>query len=257
MIAKGVDTVPLPTVQPEHRVLFLGLKDSCSIHPAPKLRRAFIDYSKANLRVFPWREANTSPYHLLLAELLLIQTKAADVARVWPVLIERYPTPEPLACSRSRSLANLLQPLGLQNQRATALRTLAAHIIKEWDGQLPSTLLDLLSLPHVGLYAATALSCFAYGRRVPIVDANVLRVLGRIFGLPMQRELRRSRQAWAIAWALLPRRKVAQHNYALLDFAAQICTPRLPHCDACHIRAYCSYGQTGAGSKDTQGNSRL
>jgi A/G-specific adenine glycosylase len=87
-------------------------------------------------------------------------------------------------------------------------------------------------------------SCFAHGRRMPIVDANVLRVFARIFGLPAHRELRRSRQEWAIAWALLPGRYVAQHNYGLLDFAAQVCTPRSPRCSVCHIRESCAYGKT-------------
>lgn len=220
------------------------MADRESVHAPPELRRAFLAYAKHNLRTFPWRKAGVSPYHVLLAELLLVQTKAADVATIWPTLISRYPTPARLVRATASSLVKLLQPLGLQNQRARALRLLARHLIRECHGDLPSTLPELLSLPHVGLYTATAVSSFAYGQRVPIVDANVLRVFARIFGLPTQRELRRSRQVWAIAWALLPTRHAAQHNYALLDFAAQICTTKRPHCESCHIRDCCDYGMT-------------
>lgn len=244
MRSKRIDKVELTSVLPEHRVLFLGLRDSPSIQAPPALRQAFILYAKDNLREFPWREPGILPYHLLLAELLLVQTKAADVATIWPVLIRRYPTTERLAHAPVRSLVNLLRPLGLQNQRANALRNLSRYLAREWAGQLPKTIIGLLSLPHVGLYSAAAVSCFSNRRRVPIVDANIMRVFARIFRLPLMRELRRSRRAWAIAWALLPRRNTAIHNYGLLDFAAAVCTPKAPRCGACQIRAYCAHGRT-------------
>jgi len=240
--------IQITKVMPEHRVFFMGLKESKAIQVPSELQLAFHKYAKQNLRSFPWRQPSISPYHLLLAELLLAQTKAHDVATVWPTLINRYPTPERLARANVSSLSSLLRRLGLQNQRAKALRLLARHLVEEYQGQLPSTVLELLSLPHVGLYTATAVSSFAFGKHVPIVDANVLRVFARIFGLPEQRELRRSQKVWAIGWALLPNRRVAQHNYALLDFAAQVCTPRAPRCDACHIRRCCAYGITKPGT---------
>ncbi len=261
MRSERIDKIQLTSVQPDHRVLFLGLKDSPSIQVAPELRQAFVRYAKDNLRKFPWREPGMSPYHLLLAELLLVQTKAADVASIWPVLVKRYPTPERLALAPVRSLANLLRPLGLQNQRANALHNLSRYLVRERAGQLPETIVGLLSLPHVGLYTAAAVSCFANGRRVPIVDANLLRVFARIFGLPATRELRRSRRIWAIAWALLPHRNASQHNYGLLDFAAEICTPKAPRCGRCPVREFCAYGRTELSMaeihKDKHLNSRL
>jgi A/G-specific adenine glycosylase len=255
------ENVDLTTVRPEHRVLFLSFAASRSVQVVPQLRRAFLAYAKANLRTFPWREPGTSAYRLLLAELLLVQTKAPDVAAIWPTLIERYPTPDRLSRAVFRSLVSFLRPLGLQRQRANALRDLGRHLVRECDGQVPSAVVDLLSLPHVGLYTATAVNCFAYGGRVPIVDANVLRVFGRIFGIPSRIELRRNRKAWATAWAVLPRQRVALHNYGLLDFAAQVCTPTAPKCGACHIRDFCCYGMSRISvpevNKDKQLSSRL
>jgi A/G-specific adenine glycosylase len=243
MVTEVLKDVPLKDVQAEHRAFFLGLADSPTTHHPPELRHAFLAYAQHSLRSFPWRAAGVLPFQLLVAELLLVQTKAVDVAHVWPSLIARYPEPARLARARLSSLTTLLRPLGLHHQRANALRLLARHLVREWCGRLPSSLIDLLSLPHVGLYTASAVSCFAYHRRVPIVDANVLRVFARIFGLPAQRELRRSRQAWAIAWAILPEQHAAQHNYALLDFAATVCTPKKPHCTECPISGYWDYAQ--------------
>jgi A/G-specific adenine glycosylase len=238
----GIRQPNLADVAYEHRVFFLSREDSQSVCIPAELRKAFSKYANANVRTFPWRQPGTLPFHLLLAEILLAQTKASDVASIWPTLIDRYPTPGCLAAADFRDLSNLLRPLGLQHQRANALRTLARHIAEQWKGEIPSSIIDLLSIPHVGLYTASAVNCFVHQRRVPLVDANVLRVIGRVFGLPMQRELRRSRTTWAIAWALLPARNVAKHNYGLLDFAAQVCTPKAPHCNECPIKAYCTYG---------------
>jgi A/G-specific adenine glycosylase len=241
------DKVSLSVIRPEHRVLFLGLGDSTSVQAAPELRRAFVSFAKTNLRRFPWREPDTSPYGLLIAELLLVQTKASDVAGLWPTLVRRYPTPEQLSRATVHSLANLLRPLGLQNQRAIALGDIARHLDREYAGRVPTGLVSLLDLPHVGLYVAAAVSCFAHGARVPIVDANVLRVFSRIFGTP-RTELRRNPSAWATAWALLPHRRVALHNYGLLDFAAEVCTPRTPKCADCRIQKFCRFaGSTAAG----------
>jgi len=242
MITKAPTNAEPALVQPEHRALFRGLADSTSIDVPPQLRHAFLEYGKKGFRGFPWREPGMAPYPLLLAELLLVQTKASDVALIWPKLINRYPTPALLARATVSALSKLLRPLGLQNQRTKALRSLAKYLEQEWAGRIPSNIIDLLSLPHVGLYAAAAVSCFGHGERIPIVDTNVLRVLTRIFGLPIQRELRRSRKAWAIAWALLPKEQIKEHNYALLDFAAQVCTPKSPKCTTCHIKTSCVYG---------------
>jgi A/G-specific adenine glycosylase len=102
---------------------------------------------------------------------------------------------------------------------------------------------DLLSVHGVGLYAAAAVSCFKYGAPVPIVDANVLRVFSRITGTAMGRDLRRSPSGWALARAVLPARTARQHNYGLLDFAAQVCTVARPKCDACDLARICAYGR--------------
>lgn len=231
-------------IRPEHRALIVGRNDSKMLRPPSEVRAAFVAFAKERKRSLPWRAPEVVPFHLLVAELLLVQTKAIDVARVWPLLIARHPSPHSLSTARVTSLANLLRPLGLQNQRARALRSVSLHLIEEHDGQVPSNAQDLLSIPHVGLYVATAVGSFAFGYRVPIVDANVMRVLARIFAFPAPRELRRRYEIWAAAWALLPRRHrdAAIHNYGILDFGAEVCTPRLPRCHACPIRRSCAYG---------------
>jgi A/G-specific adenine glycosylase len=175
--------------------------------------------------------------------MLLIQTKAEDVAKVWPVLIKRYPSAERLARARTRTLTRLLHPLGLQNQRARALKALSRAIVDRFDGVLPQSMTELLSLPYVGLYVASAVACFSYGQRVPIVDANVLRVVGRITGIQSGRELRRCPKVWEIAWGIIPRNNFVLHNYGVLDFAAEVCKARVPLCSSCPLNTNCVYGR--------------
>jgi A/G-specific adenine glycosylase len=227
----------------ELRVLWSSKICAGSAKPAAGLRKFFVRFAKENLRALPWRASGVSPFHLLLAEVLLVQTKAEDVAFVWPKLIRKYPTPAALSRAKKRSLTTLLRPLGLQNQRAKSLVSIARTLSLKFAGRVPRSFDELLSIPHVGLYTAAAAVCFAFGEPVPIVDANVLRVLGRIHGVKFGADLRRAPDAWSLAWSILPRKDPKLHNYALLDFAARICTVRGPLCNTCALRHTCQFGQ--------------
>ena len=173
----------------------------------------------------------------------MVQTKAEDVAIVWPQLVSKYPTPSALSKAKNASLARLVRPLGLQNQRARSLVAIAKYLCLNFRGRIPRSATELLSIPHVGLYTATAMGCFAFDERVPIVDANILRVLGRIHGIKFGPDLRRAREAWVLAWAILPKTHPGLHNYGLLDFAAQVCTVKRPKCESCPLSKACRFGR--------------
>lgn len=196
-----------------------------------------------------------SAFHLLLAEVLLVQTKAEDVAVVWPQLVRKYPTPAALSKTKSTSLTRLLRSLGLQNQRAKSLVAIAKFLCLNFGGRIPASTTEMLSIPHVGLYTATAVGCFAFDERLPIVDANILRVLGRIHGIKFGPDLRRARDAWVLAWAILPRTNARLHNYGLLDFAAQICTVKRPNCESCPLNKNCRFGRANAANGNNANHS--
>lgn len=205
------------------------------------LRTLFKRYARKNQRSFPWRRERLSAFKLLVAELLLVQTDAESVARVWPILIRRYGSPKKIRNAPIATLLKLLRPLGLQKQRARALKAVSTSILTQFRGKVPSKPQDLLSIPYVGLYTAAALSSFKFGARVPIVDANTLRIFRRLTGLEFGHDIRRSNTAWSLAWQILPRTDVALHNYGMLDFAAQICTSRMPKCHVCPLRLQCDF----------------
>jgi DNA (cytosine-5)-methyltransferase 1 len=225
---------------PSHQVYWKACYSSAHVQPPIFLKGFFLKYAKKHYRRLPWRSSNVSPFALLIAEFLLKQTKAEDVALVWPELIRRFPSAKHLEKAPRSELLNILRPLGLQNQRAASLRNLSKALVANFDGEIPSETESLLSLPGVGLYTAAAVRCFKFGKRAPIVDANVLRIFSRLTGIHHGSDLRRSEQAWALAWALLPSSGCDKHNYGILDFAAQVCNTT-PNCTRCPLKRHCSF----------------
>ena len=216
-----------------------------------QIRRLRSVISSTGLREFPWRHSGVPVFHILLAEILLKQTKADDAASVWRLLINRYPTPLAVGTARQSTLARVIKQLGLQNQRAQALKELARALNSDFGGKVPRTLEELLQLPHVGLYTACAVLCFGWGKSYPIVDSNVLRLFKRYLGHDCGRDVRRNADAWKIAWTILDRRSAKRFNYALLDFTATICAPRKPNCAQCALKRSCAfYVATGSGPPD-------
>ena len=201
----------------------------------------FANWFKMRGRSFPWREEDVSPYGILLAEVLLKQTRAEMVAAVWPALYRKYPNAASMESARPEVLHQDISCLGFGRQRVSGLRQLSGAINKA--GGLPNRPADLMKLPHVGLYSAHAIACFAFGHRVPIVDLSIIRVISRLAGIEPPTDIRRAPEVWEIAQTLLPDKEVKEHNYGLLDFAADMCKARSPSCDECPVSHSCTHAR--------------
>ena len=210
------------------------------------IRRDFFQrYYTAYGRPFPWRKEITDPFGILVAEILLKQTQAGKVAKIWPSLVARYPNAAAMATADPEELFNSVSELGLGHQRTEALTDLSSAIRIRGE-PLPSAPEELITLPYVGVYTAHAVACFAFGQRFPIVDLSIVRTISRIVGIQPPKDIRRAGEIWDIGWALLPRRRYVEHNYGLLDFAAQFCKPRSPKCPECPLAKKCAYALTEA-----------
>lgn len=207
--------------------------------------RFFVNWYKTNGRHFPWREEGTTPYQFLITEMLLRQTRASDVAGMWRSFISDYPDPESLVKASKLELFSRLKMLGFGEQKAEALQFAATYLIENHKSQVPNTLEELLKIPHIGYYSARAILCFAFGKKIEIVDTNVLRLFARYFGIKLKPDIRREPQAWEIAKHLLPRekKKAKAHNYGILDFTADICKPGKPRCEICPLNKTCVWGR--------------
>ncbi len=132
-------------------------------------------------RDLPWRRPGTSPWAVLVSELMLQQTPVARVREPWAAWLERWPTPEALAAAPAGEAVRAWGRLGYP-RRALRLHAAAVAITERFDGRVPADLDALRSLPGVGSYTAAAVTSFAYGRRAVVLDTNVRRVLHRALG---------------------------------------------------------------------------
>jgi A/G-specific adenine glycosylase len=153
---------------------------------------------------------------------------------------QRYSSPAVLAATSADEIATSIRRLGIAD-RGRLLKSLGERL-SEHGGRIPRSLEQLTALPGVGRYAANAVLCFAYRRRVPIVDTNVIRVLDRVFSVRSSKARPHTDAfLWEAAAQLVPADHPVAYNRALLDFAATICTHRRPHCGQCPMTAICNY----------------
>lgn len=202
-----------------------------------RFRSDLLEWWNENRREYPWRERSRSLYEVFLAEFLLTQTPADNVASVYPNFLGRFPTLDAIAEASRDDLAEVIEPLGFQNMRSDALKQIAAT-----HDHLPTESEPLMELPQVGRYVANATLCFARGDRLPVLDRNVERVYSRVFQDAWPKS---SADQLAFTKRLLPDEARA-YNLALLDFGALVCQPD-PLCQECFANEYCDYFRESRG----------
>lgn len=193
-----------------------------------------------HLRDYPWRERNRTAYEVLIAEVLLKRTTATAVSRIYDAFVNQFPSIQTLNGASEEQLASVLSKVGLQRQRAKSIKALARHLTEEQGGNIPSDLDHLLHIPGLGEYSARAVLSFGYGIPVAVVDANVERILGRVFQNVLPQRLP-GRLFQELASSLLPSESHRKHNLGLLDLGALICRYIDPLCPECPLTSICDY----------------
>ena len=214
-------------------------------------KRFFVDWYREHGRRFPWRHQDVSPFAVLITEMLLRQTQAIAVSKLWNDFTSSYPDPMTLAQANKYALLDQLKILGLGQQRTSALIAAATWLVEHHHGQVPDNKEELLNVPHIGAYMSNAVLCFAYGHKLEVVDTNILRFYARYYGLNAKPDIRRNPEIWKIAKSSLPveRSEIRQHNYGLLDFTADICKARSPLCNDCPLVTSCNWGKQRSSSQ--------
>jgi A/G-specific adenine glycosylase len=202
------------------------------------LRRRVLAWFDEYGRSFPWRAAD-DPFEVLIAELLLQRTRADLVPEVFRVFLRRYPDAPALATADSADVVDVLRPLGFLH-RSARLPALARVLVERFKGSVPRTEKELLSLPGVGRYVANAVLVVAFNKRRPLLDPNVIRLIGRVFGVSSsRRRARDDERLWAFLTELLPRRRSREFALGLIDLGAVVCVARRPRCFSCPLRDRC------------------
>lgn len=203
-----------------------------------RLSEALISWYGVHKRDLPWRRVR-DPYAILVSEVMLQQTQVATVLPYYERFLRRFPDVRALGEAEESEVLALWSGLGYY-RRGRALHQAARKILHEHGGKFPTTYEQILVLPGVGRYSAGAVGSFAFGLRLPIVEANSARVLARVFALRLA--LKGSlgqRRLWEYAEQLLPEHNAREHNYALMELGALVCTPLNPACESCPLREGC------------------
>lgn len=201
---------------------------------APLLRRALLSWYRENRRDLPWRRT-TDPYAILVSEFMLQQTQVATVIPFYHEWLRRFPSAPALADASEREVLHAWQGLGYYS-RARNLRAAAIAVGKKPFPRSPDV---IRQLPGVGRYTANAVATFAFNKAVPIVEANIARVLSRLFNVQIPSDTTAGRERlWSYAAELLPRRNPREHNSAVMELGALVCRTR-PNCGVCPVKRFC------------------
>jgi A/G-specific adenine glycosylase len=169
---------------------------------------------------------------------MLQQTQVSRVMVKYREFLRNYPSFRKLAQATPSQLIRTWRGMGYNN-RAMRLHNLAKIVVSDFGGKLPHDVEDLQAFPGIGKYTAHAVACFAFGQRVPVVDTNIVRVLGRLYPVSEGKSLRRPADVWELAGGHLPRSNAHDWNQALMDLGATICTAARPRCESCPLKSLC------------------
>ncbi|MBV9205351.1 MAG: A/G-specific adenine glycosylase [Actinobacteria bacterium] len=203
-------------------------------------------------RDLPWRAPGTTPWSVLVSEIMLQQTPVSRVLPEYLRWLARWPTPAALAAEPAGEAIRQWGRLGYP-RRALRLHETATILTTRHGGAVPADLEALLALPGIGRYTAAAVASFAFGQRHAVLDTNVRRVLARLVagqplapGAPSAAERR-------LAESLLPAEPAvaARWSVAAMELGALVCTAAGPRCGGCPVAAQCAWlaaGRPGVGA---------
>ena len=211
---------------------------------AGDISTALLGAYQNNARVLPWRvppgEKAPLPdaYHVWLSEIMLQQTTVAAVIPYFERFTREWPNFAALAGADEAEVMAAWAGLGYY-ARARNLIACAKMVVAEHGGRLPDNEAALLSLPGIGPYTAAAIAAIAFGQRAVVVDANVERVVSRLFAiaepLPAAKPAIR-----AATEAITPKDRSGDFAQAMMDLGAGLCSVRAPRCHDCPISRYCA-----------------
>ncbi|HSF35405.1 MAG TPA: A/G-specific adenine glycosylase [Nocardioides sp.] len=210
------------------------------------LHDAVLEWYDDHARDLPWRGLSATPWSVMVSEFMLQQTPVARVLPVHAAWLERWPTPAALADDSTGEAVRMWGRLGYP-RRALRLHAAATAIVERHDGAVPASYDDLLALPGVGDYTASAIASFAFGQRHVVLDTNVRRVLvravsGQEFPAPAVTRAERD-----VATELLPDDEATAATWAVatMELGALVCTARQPSCAACPVAEVCVWRGAG------------
>ncbi len=205
-----------------------------------RFRSSLQSWGKTNIQPYPWRYV-ADPYKVLVSEFMLQRTRTNQVIPIYENFIRLCPTLEAFGKTNRKTLERILRPLGLNWRIRGMLSALKAF----WDtyGFVPIDFEELFSTPSIGQYIAGAVVCFTTNLPITFIDSNIVRVVGRVFGIESVGEGRRNKFLIQAVASTVDPKKPRDFYYALIDLAHTICHHSNPSCFDCPLmNVPCRFG---------------
>ena len=213
-----------------------------SPHELVKFQQILLDWFRDNKRPLPWRNTY-NPYHIWISEIMLQQTQMDRGVSYFLKWINRFPTVLHVAQAREQEILKMWEGLGYYT-RARNLHKCAKVIVQEHDSIVPSDVKILKKLPGIGDYTSAAIASVAGDVDVAAIDANVIRILTRVFDIdkPVKEKVT-ANKIKVLAEDFLVNGQARYWNQALMDLGGLICKPKNPRCEKCPVVSFCLAAQ--------------
>ena len=179
-----------------------------------------------------------STFQLLVAVVLSAQCTDKRINQVTPDLFAHYPDAQSMAKAEEEDIFEWIRSVSYPNAKAKHLVEMARVLMEKFNGEVPSTLDELLTLPGVGRKTANVIQSVAFGKATLAVDTHVFRVAHRL-GLVSKSDNTPYKVEMALT-KYIPEEDIPNAHHWLLLHGRYICTARKPHCEKCEIEKYCA-----------------
>ena len=265
-------------------------KTETALAETEPIRLRLFDWWSRYARDLPWRFGRTTPWGVLVSEVMSQQTQMSRVVPYWTAWMRVWPDAASLAAAPKAEVITAWGRLGYP-RRALRLQECARQVAGQYADRLPRDYDQLVALPGIGDYTASAVMSFAYGERIAVIDTNIRRVLSRVFLGRESTGGAASREERQLAWQVLPEDEdpeasdhrvngdarletadpqirsaawreppSARWNQAVMELGATVCVARKPACDICPLAGHCRFlkaGLPGLGSGRTRPRQRF
>lgn len=200
--------------------------------------KGVLDYFQEHVPVAETELHYTNPYELIVAVSLSAQCTDKRVNMVTPKLFEVFPTAEALAASNSDAVFNYIRSISYPNNKAKHLVGMAQMLMKDFNGEVPEKIDDLVKLPGVGRKTANVIASVIFNQPTMAVDTHVFRVSNRI-GLTTNAKNPLQSEKQLIKF--IPKELVPRAHHWLILHGRYTCLARKPLCEKCDLKAFCKF----------------
>jgi A/G-specific adenine glycosylase len=209
----------------------------------PQIQQGVLSWPSRNLPLYSWRQPGKTPYVVFLGEYWLKQTPPSVAINIFEPFMQHFPALNTLARATEEELVSFLSSFQLQSY-ARHLKMVAETLMKAGRGSMPRDSITLGKASGLAHYSIMAIMSFGYNFPIAVIDANVYRLLSRVFynALPPQPV---QGLIHALGESLLPQNNAQYYNSGLLDISETVCRQAKPLCSQCPLENSCDYVHAG------------